>query len=66
MDELFLGCDHENVNDWVEQLTTTAKVRDLNVDKLFKIIKLNLRSRTKEWFKKLNHVLVIGYNCIIT
>jgi hypothetical protein len=31
-----------------------AKVRYLNDDKLFKIAKLNLHSRAKEWFKKLN------------
>jgi hypothetical protein len=55
MDELFWGHDHENVNDWAKQLTMATKVRDLNVDKLFKIIKLNLRGRAKEWFKKLNH-----------
>jgi hypothetical protein len=30
-----------------------AEVRDFNADKLFKIAKLNLRGRTKEWFKKL-------------
>jgi len=30
-----------------------AEVRDLNVDKLFKNVKLNLRGRTKEWFKRL-------------
>jgi hypothetical protein len=30
-----------------------AEVRDLNADKLFKIAKLNLRGRAKEWFKKL-------------
>jgi replication fork clamp-binding protein CrfC len=30
-----------------------AEVRDLNVDKLFKITKLNLRGRAKEWFKRL-------------
>ncbi len=30
-----------------------AKVRDLNVDKFFKIAKLNLRGRAKEWFKRL-------------
>jgi hypothetical protein len=34
-----------------------AKVRDLNVDKLFKIAKLNLKGRAKEWFKKLNPTL---------
>jgi len=31
-----------------------TKVQDSNVDKLFKIAKLNLRRRAKEWFKKLN------------
>jgi len=30
-----------------------AEVRDLNGDKLFKITKLNLRGRAKEWFKRL-------------
>jgi hypothetical protein len=28
------------------------EVRDLNADKLFKIAKLNLRGRAKEWFKR--------------
>jgi hypothetical protein len=31
-----------------------AEVWDLNVDKLFKTTKLNLKGRAKEWFKKLN------------
>ncbi len=53
MDELFWGRDHENVNDWAERLTMAAEVRDLNTDKLFKITKLNLRGRAKEWFKRL-------------
>ncbi len=56
MDELFWGRDHEDVNDWAEQLTMAAEVRDLNADKLFKIAKLNLRGRAKEWFKKLQLV----------
>jgi hypothetical protein len=53
MDELFWGRDHEDVNDWAEQLTMAAKVQDLNADKLFKIAKLNLRGIAKEWFKRL-------------
>jgi hypothetical protein len=53
MDELFLGRDHEDVNDWAKRLTMVLKVRDLNVDKLFKIAKLNLRKQTKEWFMTL-------------
>jgi hypothetical protein len=31
-----------------------TKVKDLNVDKPFKIAKLNLRNKAKEWIKKLN------------
>jgi hypothetical protein len=54
MDELFWGRDHEDVNDWAEKLTMAVEVQDLNVDKLFKIAKLNLRGRAKKWFKKLN------------
>ncbi len=53
MDELFWGRNHEDVNDWAERLTMAVKVRDLNVDKLFKIAKLNLRGRAKEWFRRL-------------
>jgi predicted component of viral defense system (DUF524 family) len=34
-----------------------AEVRDLNADKLFKIAKLNLRGRAKEWFKRLQPTL---------
>ncbi len=51
MDELFWGRDHEDVNDWAERLTMAAEVCDLNANKLFKIAKLNLRGRAKEWFK---------------
>jgi len=57
MDELFWDRDHEDVNDWAERLTMAAEVRDLNVDKLFKIAKLNLRGKAKEWFKRLQPVL---------
>jgi hypothetical protein len=57
MDELFWGRNHEDVNDWAKRLTMAAEVRDLTVDKLFKIAKLNLRGRAKEWFKRLQPVL---------
>ncbi len=56
MDELFWGKDHEDVNDWAERLTMAAEVQNLNVDKLFKIAKLNLRGRVKEWFRRLQPV----------
>jgi hypothetical protein len=53
MDELFWGRDYEDVSDWAEKLTMVAEVRDLNANKLFKIAKLNLRGRAKEWFRRL-------------
>jgi hypothetical protein len=53
MDDLFWGRDYEDVNDWAEQLTMAAEVRDLTADKLFKIAKLNLRGRVKKWFRRL-------------
>jgi hypothetical protein len=53
MDDLFWGWDYEDVSDWVERLTMAAEVRDLTPDKLFKIAKLNMRGRAKEWFRRL-------------
>ncbi len=57
MDELFWGRDHEDVNDWAERLTMAAEVWDLNADKLSKIVKLNLKGRAKEWFRRLQPAL---------
>jgi hypothetical protein len=57
MDELFWGRNHEDVNDWAERLTMAVEVLDLNPNKLFKIPKLNLRGRPKEWFKRLQPAL---------
>lgn len=34
-------------------------VGDLNIDKLLKVVKLNMRIKTKDWFKRLNHVLLV-------
>ncbi len=48
LDELFWGRDHEDANDWAERLTMAEKLQNLNVDKLFKITKLNLKWRAKE------------------
>jgi hypothetical protein len=53
MDELFWGREYEDVGDWAERLTMAAKVRDLTADKLFKIAKLKLRGRAKNWFRNL-------------
>jgi len=62
MDELFWGCDHEDVNDWAERLSMAAEVRDLNADKLFKIAKLNLRGRAKDGIGGCNQPQPIGLN----
>jgi hypothetical protein len=56
LDDLFWGRDHEDVTDWAERLTMATKVRDLTPDKLFKIAKLNLRGRAKDWFRRLQPV----------
>jgi hypothetical protein len=53
LDDLFWGRDCEDVTDWAKWLTMAAKVRDLTPDKLFKIAKLNLRGRAKEWVRRL-------------
>ncbi|CAK9253662.1 unnamed protein product [Sphagnum jensenii] len=53
LDDLFWGREYEDVSDWAERLTMVAEVRDLTLDKLFKIAKLNLRGRAKEWFRRL-------------
>jgi hypothetical protein len=53
MDDLFWGREYEDVSDWAERLTMAAEVRDLNADKLFKIAKLNLKGKAKDWFRKL-------------
>jgi len=53
LDDLFWGRDYEDVSDWAKRLTMAAAVRDLTPDKLFKIAKLNLRGRAKEWFQRL-------------
>jgi len=53
VDDLFWGRDCEDITDWTERLTMAAEVRDLTRDKLFKIAKLNLRGRAKEWVWRL-------------
>jgi hypothetical protein len=52
-DELFLGRNHEDVNDWAKRLTMVTEMGDLNVDKLFKFAKLNLKGKVKKWFRRL-------------
>jgi hypothetical protein len=54
MDELFWVRDHEDINDWAERFIMAVEVRNLNDDNMFKITKLNLCGKAKEWFKRLN------------
>jgi hypothetical protein len=42
----------------VERLEVEVKVRGINEHKLFKIDKLNLQGRSKDWYKKLATTLV--------
>jgi len=53
MDELFWGKEFEDIHDWVERLKMEIKMKGINELKLFKIGRLNLRDKYKEWFKKL-------------
>jgi hypothetical protein len=62
MDDLFWGWDYEDVSDWAERLTMAAEVHDLTLDKLFKIAKLNLRGRAKEWFRRLQPAPAVWAN----
>ncbi len=38
------------MNDWVECLAMVVEMKEYNVDKLFKIAKLNLCGKAKDWF----------------
>jgi hypothetical protein len=57
MDKLFWK-EFENVLDWTKRLKMAFKVRSYDEIKLFKIIKLNLRGKAKDWYKKLQPALV--------
>jgi hypothetical protein len=48
-----LGKEFEDVHDWVERLKMAIEMKGIDELKLFKIGRLNLRDKYKEWFKKL-------------
>jgi hypothetical protein len=54
MDKLFLHVGFWRYECWAKGLAMVVKVQELNVDKLFKIAKLDLHGKAKNWFKKLN------------
>jgi hypothetical protein len=45
MDELFWGKDMEDVFDWIKRMWMATKVWELDEEKLFKIVKLNLKGK---------------------
>jgi hypothetical protein len=53
MDELLWGKDLEDVFDWAKKLQMVAKVHEYD-DEFFKIIKLNLQGKAKDWYRRLN------------
>jgi hypothetical protein len=54
MDELFWGQNMEDVFDWIERLHMAIKVRELDEEKLFKIAKLNLRGKARDWYHRID------------
>lgn len=52
VDETFSGKEYEDVYDWTERLQMAAEVRDYTPDKLFKVARLNLRGKAKDWVKR--------------
>lgn len=52
VDETFSGREYEDVYDWAERLQMAAEVRDYSPDKLFKVARLNLRGKAKDWVKR--------------
>jgi hypothetical protein len=57
MDELLWGKKFENIHDWVQRLEMVVEVRRIDEQKLFKIGRLKLRGKAKEWFKKITITL---------
>jgi len=49
MDELFWDKDMEDVFDWTKRLQMATKVKELDEDKFFKIAKLNLKGKARNW-----------------
>ncbi len=53
MDELFWNKEFEDVLNQTKRLEMAFKVQGYDEIKLFKIIRLNIRSKTQDWYKKL-------------
>jgi hypothetical protein len=48
MDELFWGKEFENILDWTMRLKMASDVRGYDEVKLCKIVKLNMRGKTRD------------------
>jgi hypothetical protein len=57
MDKLFWGKEFEDILDWTKRLKMAYEVQGYDEVKLCKIVKLNLRCKVRDWFKKLQLVL---------
>jgi hypothetical protein len=52
-DKLFWGKEFKDFLNWIKQLKMAFKVHGYDEIKFFKIEKLNLQGKAKDWFKKL-------------
>jgi hypothetical protein len=53
MDELFWNKEFEDVLKWTKILEMASKVQGYDEIKLFKFVRLNIRGKTQDWYKKL-------------
>jgi hypothetical protein len=60
VDELLWGKEFEDILDWIKRLEMASKVHGYDELKLFKIAKLNLWGKVKDWFRNFNLFLQIG------
>ncbi len=54
MDKFFWGRDMEDVFDWTKGLQMVIKVKELDENKLFKIVKFNLKGKVQDWYYRLD------------
>ncbi len=54
MDEFFWGKNIEDVFYQTKRLQMVVEVRELDEEKLFKIVKLNLREKAWDWYHQLD------------
>ncbi len=50
MDEFFWGKDMEDIYDWTKRKKMVIEVKKLDENKFFKIAKLNLKGKARDWY----------------